>query len=137
MSLLALAILVTACGPFSDERCLELLTDGLPPSATTWITAAGYRQDESRASMYVGPGQFRVAEGSHSAACISPGNDETWRLLVWFDDAAASPFDTYCKDLLDNPDVDCSPRPGQPFGEKTFRFDGRGLTTVTVTIHQP
>jgi len=132
----ALGISLALCG-CSNERCLELLTDGLQPSSTTWITAAGYREGESRASLYMGFGRLPPAPRTHIAGCSSPDDDETWRLLVWFDEGAQSPFDTYCKDLVDHPETDCSPRPGQPYGEKTFRFAGRGLTTVTVTIHSP
>ena len=125
-----------ALGGCSNERCLELLTDGLQPSATTWITAAGYIENESRPSLLFGLHGV-LPPGTHTAACTSPGPGETCRLLVWFDDSGQSPWDTYCKDLVDNPDADCSPRPGQPFGEKPFRFGARGLTTVTVTIHPP
>ncbi len=52
--------------------------------------------------------------------------------MEWLDDGEADPFQTYC----DYP-LDCVPQPGQPFGEKTFRFAGAGLTTVTVSLHPP
>ena len=77
-----------------------------------------------------------IPAGTRAATCSSPGADETWKLVVWFDDGAENPFDTYCN-AIENPETDCSPRPGQSFGEATFRFAGAGLTTVTVTIHPP
>ncbi|HET9156807.1 MAG TPA: hypothetical protein VFN91_09085 [Myxococcaceae bacterium] len=131
----ALGILIGLVG-CSNERCLELLTDGIQPSATTWISAAGTREGDSRASLWVGS-RGVLAAGTHAASCTNPGGDETLNLVVWFDDSAQSPFDTYCKDLVENPATPCGPQPGQPFGEKSFRFAGAGLTTVTVTIHQP
>ena len=129
----ALVLLLGGCG--SSERCLEVLTDGVAPSATTWVVEAGYLADDSTLRS-VGGGRGILPSGTHAATCTSPGQDETWRLLVWFDDGASSPFDTYCN-LLERGSADCSPRPGQPSGEKTFGYAGAGLTTVTVTIHPP
>ncbi|HEY1905357.1 MAG TPA: hypothetical protein VGG91_04920 [Myxococcaceae bacterium] len=129
--------IVLAVGGCSNERCLELRTDGVQPSPTTWIVASGTQEDEPRPSMFVFLPPEGPPAGVHTAACIGAFGGATWHFLVWFDDSGQSPSDTYCKDLLENPSAaDCSPRPGQPFGEKTFHV-GRGLNTVTVTIHPP
>jgi len=133
---LAGVLLLVLCG-CSDERCLELHTDGVQPSDTTWIVAAGTQEDEPRPGMFmfVPPGS-QPPPGWHTASCIGAFGGATWHLLVWFDDSGQDPQETYCRDPAEHPDADCSPRPGQPFGEKTFHF-GRGLNTVTVTVHPP
>lgn len=131
----ALPSVLFLLGGCTSDHCLELLTDGVQPSATTWIAAAAYRDEESRATLrFFQQGPRNPA--LHTAACTGPVGGESWRLLVWFDDSGQAPGETYCKDLLENPDTDCTPRPGQPFGETRFHF-GSGINTVTVTIHPP
>ena len=131
----ALGILI-GLGGCSNERCLEVLTDGVQPSATTWVSVAGTREGDSHPTMFQGS-RGALPPGNHLAGCTSPGADETWNLVAWLDDSGQIPAGTYCKDLVANPDTVCGPQPGQPFGDKSFRFGGSGLTTVTVTIHPP
>jgi len=139
VEVVALAVYVAGCGgggAGGGEQCLEVLTDGVQPSATTWVTWAGY-DGTSMTPSFVGGRRGQLPAGWHEATCTRPGTEGTFRLVAWLDDGTSSPFDTYCKATVAADLTACSPRPGEPSGEATFFFRGSGLTTVTVTLHPP
>jgi hypothetical protein len=126
----ALAAVLIGCGS-ANEQCLEILTSGLAPGASTNVVSTGFLCG-SDVIQFV-RGTTGSLMGWHDVACTSPGErDEMYRLVTWFDDGVESPFATYCADING---ISCHPQPGQPSGEVTFLFPARGYTVVTVPIH--
>ena len=130
--ILALTMLATAIAGCGYDHCLQVLTEGLQPSQTTWVVWAESAPGETIATASFASGQQGQ---SQLASCRSPGVGGIWRVVVWYDDSGTSPFETYCG--VDRPRGNCTPQPGQPFGEKSFESPGSGFTKVSVTIHSP
>jgi hypothetical protein len=97
----ALLLLVVAAGcgaaPGADERCLEIQIAGLQPGQDTWVVEAEY-VGTSQTPLSVGALRGFLVQGWHGTSCTSPQADETWRVVVWYDDSGTYPLDTYCKD---------------------------------------